>query len=223
MRGLFGLYADNSVKVHINLGGVDQRHIAVNSPLHWHRLDNPKQWQLALQDVLINGKPQHLCEFRPNRVCPAVIDPSVKFFAAPRDELGQLLHSVQDMRAHHFLGTPPEIVLRLVDRDNHLVDYPIHVKATDAGQDCPNPFKLLTHWWHTEPVAEEPAGRLDLELSNRSDGSLSIGKAFLQRFYAIFDDDNKQVGLVRGHHDYEVDPPVDQLGQGHHAESLGSS
>jgi len=214
-RNLFGVYLseDTHRSGSISFGGIERAHIAPKSPLTWHKIQNDQEWTLAMKDILVDGKPLHICDDRPDGTCPAVVDTGSSLITGPTGEVEKLLGKVRLKDDCSNLGKLPNVSIRLADKDGVLTDYPLTpqeytLKSLDEVPQTGN----------AEYLKEFPvlggAGDAVPEVRPRCDPGLGvmdvpgrkwvIGDTFLRRYYSIYDDDRGLVGFAKSVHPDEA-------------------
>eukprot|EP00929_Paragymnodinium_shiwhaense_P053451 TRINITY_DN26745_c0_g1_i2.p1 TRINITY_DN26745_c0_g1~~TRINITY_DN26745_c0_g1_i2.p1 ORF type:complete len:301 (+),score=63.88 TRINITY_DN26745_c0_g1_i2:410-1312(+) len=210
-KNVMGIYLseDTHRTGSLSLGGIERQHIVPGAPLHWHKATNPSEWSLKLKDILVDGKPSHICDDRPGGYCPAVIDSGSSLITGPRGEVEKVLTHVRPDVMCSGLKNMPRLTLQLEDQDGKDVSYDLEPKeytlqTTEevAGSAAPdnqwNGFSVLSR------EAQVP------KLQDRCDSGLGVmdvpgrkwvlGDTFLRRYYSIYDFDTDRVGLVRSLH-----------------------
>jgi len=215
-RTMLGVYlsTDPHRSGSLAFGGVEPQHAAQGSKLHWHRIQSPDEWRLSMKDVVVDGKPLHVCDRRPGGVCPAVVDTGSSLITGPSSEVQPLLAKIHTRKDCGGVEKMPEVGIQLVDRDGAVVTYPLKPEdyvlrsqdevpgSGDAGYSME--FPLLGKGGKVPDVTNrcEP-GIGVMDVPGRK---WVLGDTFLRRFYSIFDDDRSLVGLVRSVHPDETLP-----------------
>jgi len=96
-RNVIGVYLseDTHRSGSMDFGGVEPTHIAKDGQLHWHKITHESEWSVGIKDILVNGKPLHICDERKDGLCPAVVDTGSSLITGPSAEgeaLGPNLH-----------------------------------------------------------------------------------------------------------------------------------
>ena len=186
---VMGVYLsrDTSVSSSISLGGVESNHIKAASPVHWHNILAPgRSWTVRMSDIAVNGERMHVC---PAEGCKALVDTGSSLLTGPSDIMPAVMKKVGDVdRSCSNLTSLPRVEVILQDASGREVSYPLE------GPEYAVKFK---------DGCETGLGALDL-----SGKKWVLGDTFLRRYYSIFDDDTKQVGLVRSSHGVEGVPIV---------------
>lgn len=215
-RNLLGVYfsEDTHRSGSMDFGGVEPQHIAPNSPLHWHKVENPKEWLLGMKDVLVDGKPLHLCDARPGGVCPAVVDTGSSLVTGPTGEIEKLLAKISTSQDCSSLHKMPEVSIQMLDHNGETVtyqltpeEYTLRTMDEVPGSGDTGYFKefpLLGKGGKSpdvRPHCEPGIGVMDVP-----GRKWVLGDTFLRRYYSIFDDDKGRIGFVRSIHPNEPLP-----------------
>ncbi|CAE7181981.1 ctsD, partial [Symbiodinium microadriaticum] len=78
-----------------------------------------------MKDILVDGKPLHICDDRPDGTCPAVVDTGSSLITGPTGEVEKLLSTVRLKDDCSNLAKLPTVSIRLADKDGVLTDYPL--------------------------------------------------------------------------------------------------
>eukprot|EP00747_Dinoflagellata_sp_TGD_P168190 gnl/TRDRNA2_/TRDRNA2_193994_c0_seq1.p1 gnl/TRDRNA2_/TRDRNA2_193994_c0~~gnl/TRDRNA2_/TRDRNA2_193994_c0_seq1.p1 ORF type:complete len:501 (+),score=93.87 gnl/TRDRNA2_/TRDRNA2_193994_c0_seq1:95-1597(+) len=217
-KNVLGVYLseDTHRSGSIDFGGVEPAHIAQNSPLHWHKIRTPKEWQLSMKDVLVDGKPLHLCDQRPGGVCPAVMDTGSSLITGPTGEVEKLLDKIHTDGDCSNLAHMPSVSIQLVDKDGQVVSYPLTPAeyTLRSLEEVPNTgdsgffneFPVLGQGGKAptlRPHCEPGMGVMDVPGKK-----WVLGDTLLRRYYSIYDDDRGLVGMVRSVHPDEAAVPA---------------
>lgn len=216
-RNLFGIYLseDPHRSGSIDFGGVERARMAPHSPLTWHKIQGDREWSLAMKDILVDGKPLHLCDDRPGGVCPAVVDTGSSLITGPTGEVEKLLSKVRTKEDCANLAKLPTISLRFADKDGMLTDYPLTPPEYTLRNLDEVPQTGNAEYLKEFPVLGAGTDKVP-EVRPRCDPGLGvmdvpgkkwvIGDTFLRRYYSIYDDDQGLVGFVRSIHPDEATP-----------------
>ncbi|CAD7959295.1 unnamed protein product [Amoebophrya sp. A120] len=176
----------------LSFGGIEPQYIAKGHPLYWHTTTHPKEWQVAIADVEVNGEKQHACDSYPNKECLAVVDTGSSLITGPAEEMDPLLQKMQLDTSCKRLDKMPTVNL-LLKSDDGLIRYPL----------TPQEYTLADMNEQTEqPECELGFGSMDVPGKK-----WVLGDTFLRRYYSIYDDDKGRVGFVRSVHPGEVAAP----------------
>mmetsp|Transcript_54162 Transcript_54162/g.100034 ORF Transcript_54162/g.100034 Transcript_54162/m.100034 type:complete len:518 (-) Transcript_54162:74-1627(-) len=233
-RNLIGVYLseDTHRSGSMSFGGVEPAHIAKGAPLHWHRISNNSEWSVQMKDILVNGKPLHVCDARPGGLCPAVMDTGSSLITGPQDEIEKLLPQIHTDEKCGNLKEMPEISVQLVDKSGKLVSYPLTPEeytlrsweevpgSGDTGYD--GEFPVLGQNAtapQITPHCEPGIGVMDVP-----GRKWVLGDTLLRRYYSIYDDDRGLVGLVRSVHPDESAIPHQGRGpKAHHKHHVSTA
>ncbi|CAK8999207.1 Pepsin II-4 (Pepsin A) [Durusdinium trenchii] len=214
-RNLFGVYLseDTHRSGSISFGGIENAHIAPKSPLTWHQIQNDQEWTLAMKDILVDGKPLHICDDRPDGVCPAVVDTGSSLITGPSGEVEKLLSKVRLKEDCSNLGKLPNVSLRIADRNGVLTDYPLTPEEYTLKSLDEVPQTGNSEYLKEFPVLGGSGDQVP-EVKPRCDPEMGvmdvpgrkwvIGDTFLRRYYSIYDDDRGLVGFAKSIHPDEV-------------------
>lgn len=219
-RLMLGVYLSDDAHRNglITFGGAEHSRMAPGEHIHWHPITNPREWEVAMKDITVDGKPLHICDGRPGGVCPAVVDTGSSLITGPEKEVKQLLSQVRTKEDCSNLGRLPEIAVQLTDAQGQVVSYPLTPKeyTLESWEESPEPQP--TDMLDGFPVLGK-VGATAPEIRHRCDPGLGImdvpsnkwvlGNTFLRRYYSIYDDDHGAVGFVRSIHPNET-PSVSQ-------------
>eukprot|EP00931_Biecheleriopsis_adriatica_P102229 TRINITY_DN77226_c0_g1_i1.p1 TRINITY_DN77226_c0_g1~~TRINITY_DN77226_c0_g1_i1.p1 ORF type:complete len:518 (+),score=93.16 TRINITY_DN77226_c0_g1_i1:173-1555(+) len=223
-RNLFGVYLSEDAHRNgsIDFGGIERARIHPKSPLTWHKIRGDQEWSLAMKDILVDGKPLHICDDRPDGTCPAVVDTGSSLITGPRAEVEKLLSQVRLKDDCSNLATLPTVSIRMADKDGTLTDYPLTpqeytLKSLDEVPQTGNAEYLKEF-----PVLGGSGDKVP-EVKAHCDPGLGvmdvpgqkwvIGDTFLRRYYSIYDDDRGLVGFARSiHPDEAVELPASTVG-----------
>jgi len=213
-KNIIGVYLseDTHRSGSMSFGGVEPAHIAKGAPLHWHKINGNTEWSVQMKDILVDGKPLHVCDARPGGVCPAVVDTGSSLITGPQDEIEKLLPKIHTDERCSNLKAMPEISVQLVDKTGKLVTYPLTPEeytlrsweevpgSGDTGYDGEFPVlgRNATAPQIT-PHCEPGIGVMDVP-----GRKWVLGDTMLRRYYSIYDDDRGLVGLVRSVHPDEA-------------------
>ena len=176
---LLGIYLsnDSAIPGSVAFGGVEQHHIDLQRPLHWFPTDG-NSWTVKMSDIAVNGERLHVC---PESGCPALVDSGSSLLTGPSDvmktvlpKIGKVAHSCSNIE------TMPKVEIFLKDLDGNEVGFPL------TGPEYNTRFN---------EGCEPGIGSLDI-----GDKKWVLGDTFLRRFYSIFDESAKAVGLVKSAH-----------------------
>mmetsp|Transcript_104717 Transcript_104717/g.291652 ORF Transcript_104717/g.291652 Transcript_104717/m.291652 type:complete len:524 (-) Transcript_104717:47-1618(-) len=213
-RNVLGVYLseDTHRTGSLAFGGIEPQHIAPHSPVHWHKLQSPAEWRVAMKDVVVNGKPLHLCDDRPDGVCPAVVDTGSSLVTGPTGEIEKLLAKISTNHDCKGLEKMPEVGIQLVDRDGKVVTYPLTPDDYVLRSQEEVPGSGDTGYFKEFPLLGKGGKAPDIQ--NRCEPGIGVmdvpgrkwvlGDTFLRRYYSIYDDDKGLVGLVRSIHPDET-------------------
>jgi len=230
-RNVFGVYLseDTHRSGSISFGGIERAHIAPKSPLTWHKIQNDQEWSLAMKDILVDGKPLHICDDRPNGVCPAVVDTGSSLITGPTGEVEKLLSKVRLKDDCSNLAKLPNVSIRIADKDGVLTDYPLTpedytLKSLDEVPQTGNAeylkeFPVLGGSGDTVPEVR-PRCDPGLGVMDVPGRKWVIGDTFLRRYYSIYDDDRGLVGFAKSIH---PDEAVSTSGAEAKADTTGTS
>lgn len=214
-RNVFGVYLseDTHRSGSISFGGIERAHIAPKSPLTWHKIQNDQEWSLAMKDILVDGKPLHICDDRPDGVCPAVVDTGSSLITGPSGEVEKLLSKVRLKDDCSNLAKLPNVSIRIADKDGVLTDYPLTpqeytLKSLDEVPQTGNSeylkeFPVLGGSGDTVPEVR-PRCDPGLGVMDVPGRKCVIGDTFLRRYYSIYDDDRGLVGFAKSIHPDEA-------------------
>ncbi|CAK8995153.1 Pepsin II-2/3 (Pepsin A) [Durusdinium trenchii] len=214
-RNLFGVYLseDTHRSGSISFGGIENAHIAPKSPLTWHQIQNDQEWTLAMKDILVDGKPLHICDDRPDGVCPAVVDTGSSLITGPSGEVEKLLSKVRLKEDCSNLGKLPNVSLRIADRNGVLTDYPLTPEEYTLKSLDEVPQTGNSEYLKEFPVLGGSGDQVP-EVKPRCDPGMGvmdvpgrkwvIGDTFLRRYYSIYDDDRGLVGFAKSIHPDEA-------------------
>lgn len=214
-RNLFGVYLseDTHRSGSISFGGIERAHIAPKSPLTWHKIQNDQEWTLAMKDILVDGKPLHICDDRPDGTCPAVVDTGSSLITGPTGEVEKLLSTVRLKDDCSNLAKLPTVSIRLADKDGVLTDYPLTPQEYTLKSLEEVPQTGNAEYLKKFPVLGGASDAVP-EVRPRCDPGLGvmdvpgrkwvIGDTFLRRYYSIYDDDRGRVGFAKSVHPDEA-------------------
>jgi len=199
----------------VDFGGIEPAHIAPNSPLHWHDKAKSGEWMVKMKDILVNGEPLHICDERPDGICPAVMDTGSSLITGPTGEVEKLLSKVRTDDTCKSLDQMPEVSLQLVNSDGNTVSYPLTPKEytlrtleevqNTADLNYFKEFPVLgaknAKAPEVRPLCEPGLGVMDVP-----GRKWVLGDTFLRRYYSIYDDDKGLIGMVRSIHPDEATP-----------------
>ncbi|CAD7948527.1 unnamed protein product [Amoebophrya sp. A25] len=226
----------------LSFGGIEDQYIAKGHPLYWHSITHPREWQVAIQDIEVDGELQHACDNYPNGECTAVVDTGSSLVTGPSSEMEPILEKLRIAQEtaggyHQEMG----------DDGNSMMPNTINNSSEGASsgsiqQPGPNScanvdngkmptVSLLIKG--SDGLIRYPLTPQDYTLANINDqtdqpecelgfGSMDvpgkkwvIGDTFLRRYYSIYDDDQHRVGFVRSVHPGETNaPPAKHLAVG---------
>ncbi|CAJ1380592.1 unnamed protein product [Effrenium voratum] len=216
-RNIFGVYLseDTHRSGSISFGGIEGAHVAPKSPLTWHKTQSEQEWTLAMKDILVDGKPLHICDDRADGLCPAVVDTGSSLITGPSGEVEQLLGKVRLKDDCSNLSKLPTVSIRLADKNGVLTDYPLTpeeytLKSLDEVPQTGNSeylkeFPVLGGSGDTVPEVR-PRCDPGLGVMDVPGRKWVIGDTFLRRYYSIFDDDRGLVGFAKSIHPDEAGP-----------------
>mmetsp|Transcript_114815 Transcript_114815/g.325205 ORF Transcript_114815/g.325205 Transcript_114815/m.325205 type:complete len:472 (+) Transcript_114815:72-1487(+) len=217
LRNVFGVYLseDTHRSGSIDFGGVEPSYIAPSSPLHWHKILGRGEWQVAMKDIVVDGKPLHICDGRKDGICPAVVDTGSSLVTGPKNEIEKLLPKIHTSEDCSNMSKMPVVSVQLVDQNGQVVSYPLTPKeyTLSSLEEVPgsgnsgyfNEFPLLGTKKATVPEihsrCEPGIGVMDVPGKK-----WVLGDTFLRRYYSIYDDDRGMVGFARSLHPDEAAP-----------------
>jgi len=209
-RNVFGVYLsqDTHRNGSIAFGGIERQYVAPNSQVHWHKLRNPKEWRLDMKDILVDGRPLHVCDSQPDGICPAIVDTGSSLLTGPTGDVEKLLREIPTPSDCSGLQKMPEVSVQLVNHEGKIVSYPLTPdeytlrsleEVPDTGRsDVWDNFPLLGKGGQSPEVRDHcDPGIGVLDVPGRK---WILGDTFLRRYYSIYDDDRHVVGFVRSLH-----------------------
>lgn len=217
VKNIFGVYLseDTHRTGSITFGGIEPAHIAPHQPLNWHKIRNPLEWNVSMKDILVNGKPLHLCEARKDGLCPTVVDTGSSLITGPTGEIEKLLAKIRTSETCDNVKTMPEISIQLQDKDGNVVSYPLTPDEYTLRTLEEVPGSGDTGYLKEFPILGGD-GATAPDITNRCDPGIGVmdvpgrkwvlGNTFLRRYYSIYDDDHGAVGFVRSIHPDEAVP-----------------
>lgn len=173
---LFSVFLSDSEKEEseITFGEVKHQHMA--SDLFWVPVTGTAgYWEVRIEDITINGKPQSLC-----KDCRVAVDTGTSQLAAP-SELVQQLESLLDVKSGcENFKTLPKLGFIIGGKNLHLSpkDY---VDSNDAQSSCSLSLMSLD--------VPPPKGPLFI-----------FGIPFLQKYYTVYDHAQSRVGFAVAKH-----------------------
>mmetsp|Transcript_31594 Transcript_31594/g.94076 ORF Transcript_31594/g.94076 Transcript_31594/m.94076 type:complete len:492 (-) Transcript_31594:32-1507(-) len=213
-RNIMGVYLseDTHRSGSLSFGGVEPQHIAQGSPLHWHRIQGSSEWRLQLKDVVVDGKPLHLCDKRPGGTCPAIMDTGSSLVTGPTGEIEKLLEKISTSKDCQGVEKMPDVGIQLVDRQGKVVTYPLTPDDYVLRTQDEVPGSGDSGYFKEFPLLGR--GGKAPEIQNHCEPGIGVmdvpgrkwvlGDTFLRRYYSIYDDDRGLVGLVRSVHPDET-------------------
>jgi len=148
--------------------------------LHKHDVIEDERWMIQIDDVLVDGKPLHLCE---KRRCRGLVDTGTSDFTMPSyayekfKEYVKLPEDDTDCREYDKL---PRLTLVIggIKYDLEKEDYVTKAKDEEDGKTyCSYGLQMFDF---------DPEDQLWL-----------IGEIFLNKYYSVYDMDNKAVHIAR--------------------------
>jgi len=215
-RNVFGVYLskDTHRSGSITFGGVEHQYVAPDSQVHWHKIVNPREWRLEMKDILVDGKPLHVCDSQPDGICPTIVDTGSSLLTGPTGDVEKLLREIPTDSSCSGLHKMPEVSLQLVDHQGKTVSYPLTPDEYTLHTQEEVPDTGKSDFWDNFPLLGK--GGTSPEVHDRCDPGIGVldvpgrkwilGDTFLRRYYSIFDDDRHVVGLVRSLHPEEPLP-----------------
>lgn len=210
-RNVVGVYLSDDPHRNgsIAFGGVEPAHISDKAPVHWHPIQSDSEWTVSMKDILVDGKPLHLCDDQENGVCSAVVDTGSSLITGPSGQVEMLMKKIPQGSDCSVMDRMPKIDVQLLDEKGNVVSYPLTPKdysvstTEEVGSNNNHSHNFLGF-----PVLGQQE-RVPI-VRKRCEPSIGVmdtpgrkwvlGDSFLRRFYSIFDDDRKLVGLVRSVH-----------------------
>lgn len=211
-RNVLGFYfSEDTHRVgSVDFGGVEPSHIAANFPLNWHKIQNPRNWEIGLTDIEVNGERLHVCDSYSNGECPAVVDTGSSLLTGPTDGVDKLLAKLPLEQNCKNLDAMPTVNVIIKNADGHEVKYPLTPQEYTLRtiEEVPNsggPDRLFKGFpflgggndrqFELQSFCESGIGAMDVPGKK-----WVLGNTFLRRYYSIFDDDKGLVGFVRSIH-----------------------
>lgn len=213
-RNVMGVYLseDTHRSGSVAFGGIEPQHIAPGSPVHWHPIKGSSEWKVQLKDVLVGGKPLHLCDQRPGGTCPAVMDTGSSLVTGPTGEIEKLLAKISTNKDCRGFERMPEVGIQLVDRQGKVVTYPLTPDDYVLRSQEEVPGSGDNGYFKEFPLLGKGGKAPDIQ--NRCEPGIGVmdvpgrkwvlGDTFLRRYYSVYDDDRGLVGLVRSVHPDET-------------------
>lgn len=213
-RNVFGVYLSEDTHRNGSLafGGIESSRIARGSPVHWHDIRSPSEWQVSMKDITVDGKPLHLCDSRPDGVCPAVMDTGSSLVTGPTGEVEKLLANIHTDQQCTNLGKMPVVAVQLVDHHGDVASYPLTPAEYTLRSTEEIPGSGDSGFFKEFPILGK--GGTSPQVQPRCDPGIGVmdvpgrkwvlGDTFLRRYYSIYDDDRGLVGLVRSVHPDET-------------------
>jgi len=213
-RNVMGFYLseDTHRSGSLSFGGIEPQHIAPGATAHWHRTKDPSEWTVQLKDILVDGKPLHLCDGRKGGTCPAVMDTGSSLVTGPTGEIEKLLEKISTSKDCSGLEKMPEVGIQLVDRQGKVVTYPLTPEDYVLRTQDEVPGSGDSGYFKEFPLLGK--GGKSPDIQNHCDPGIGVmdvpgrkwvlGDTFLRRYYSIYDDDRGLVGLVRSVHPDET-------------------
>jgi len=180
---------NEKAKSHFILGKPLKEHY--KGKIKWHKVTQKKYWEVAMDDVYINGKPIGVCQNK----CKLVIDTGTSIMTGPSSDLNNLLQRIrinncQDLsnlptisfkiNDTHYKMKPKEYILfsKKSNNSNQLSRFLQKNSANSKKLICKRAFMPLD--------VEEPRGPLWV-----------LGDIFIRKYFVIFDRNKKRIGLAK--------------------------
>jgi cathepsin D len=160
----------------------------------WHRVTEPKYWQISMDDIYVNGKPLKICK----KKCKIVLDSGTSIMTGPSDKLDKLLNKIKlDTNNCHKLTHLPTITFRLGGINYSLKpkEYLLFAHKTSNANMFSrflekNSMKNKTK----RTVCQKAFMPLDVD---KPRGPLWVlGDVFMRKYFVIFDRDKKRIGIA---------------------------
>jgi hypothetical protein len=186
---IFAVYLGRGIQDEAEITFGDIREERMASPLTWVPVYEEGYWQFQFSDILIDGKPMHLCKKHGERQCQGVLDTGSSLMMGPK---GDLIHLLQ---ALHFLNDTQ--INCTVEQKFPKLSFVIANKSFDMEPDdymdrSQNGHKNGTEscWAHLMPVGDTGRGPIFV-----------LGMPFMRVFYTAYDVKQKRIGFAKAKHE----------------------
>lgn len=150
------------------------------APFHYHDLlEQEDYWPVCMNDIEIDGKPQHLCHATkdtwPTKCCKLVVDTGTSFFTGPSNGVRKILPQIRASADCSDRDSLPDLTF-VIDGKKYTMKSNDYTVMLGYG-DCMTAMMSLD--------VHPPRGPLWI-----------LGDVFLRSFYSVFDRKNARVGLA---------------------------
>jgi hypothetical protein len=187
--GMFSFYLTDGGDSELTFGGYRQEHI--HSDMLWLKVKLESWWQVGVDDITLNNKPQQLC----HDSCQVAVDTGTSMLAGPSDLVDQLSSLVNVNEDCSNFNKLPNLGFQVGDKVLNLraEDY-----TDNDGENCQFSIMALD--------VPPPKGPVFI-----------FGDPFLRRFVTVYDRKNSRVGFAVARHHGESKERASQLltGVGH--------
>jgi len=187
--GQFSFYVTDGADSEVTFGGYRPEYLA--SDIVWTPVKRESWWQVGMDDITFNNKPQNLCDGG----CEVAVDTGTSMLAGPSDLVDKLSNLVNVKEDCSNFGSLPKLGFQMGNKilNLHPDDY-VDKSATDCS------FSLMA-----------------LDVPPPKGPVFIFGDPFLRRFVTVFDRAQSRVGFAVAKHSDESMPPselISTVGEG---------
>jgi len=176
----------------ISVGGTDSR--LHSADFKWLDVNDKMYWQVDMEDILVDGKPMHVC---PPKGCKVAMDTGTSLITGPSQDMHRLLNYAQAHRDCSNWEQLPVISLKM--------------KGSVKGNGISSPghtFELTKDdygFQFTNMNGKQcVTGFMGLDVPKPRGPIWIFGDAFIRKYYTVFDRDNNRVGMAPSKHGPQV-------------------
>ncbi|CAG9479237.1 aspartyl proteinase, putative [Plasmodium vivax] len=189
-RNIFSFYVPKKLREpgSITFGRANSKYALEGRQVEWFPVISIYFWEINLIDVQLSGKNLNMCE---NRKCRAAIDTGSSLLTGPSSLMQPLIEKLDLRKDCSNKSSLPNISFILKNVEGKEVKFAF----------TPDDY-ILEETDEEDNSVQCVIGIMSLDVPAPRGPIFVFGNVFIRKYYSIFDNDHKLVGLIEARHDW---------------------